>query len=285
MFDAAAVGADVVYEPDQVPSTRPFLDEAGKREIFAAPIETPLELPFIRDGLAFWHEMDRICQDHRFEGRPVRLVPWELIWMDGPLTVACNVRGGDVLAELVTDPDYAQELLGFLVRAAILRRQAFFEYFGKRMPQANGLADDSCAMISAQTYQECVLPHHREWYEAGPPGSVRCMHLCGDATRHFGTIHRKLGVTSFDTGFPIDFQAMREELGPDVELTGGVEISLLLEGTPDQVYERSRAILESGVKKGGRFVLQEGNNLPPFVPLDNLEAMYRACLAFGACDT
>ncbi len=285
VYEAAALGAEVVYPPDQVPVTPSFLDEANKREIFEVEVEKPLELPFIRDGLAFWHEMERICRDRRFEGRPVRLVPWELIFSDGPLTVACNIRGGDILAELVTDPEYAQELLAFLVRAAALRRQALWDYFGDRLPRANGLADDSCALISPKMYRECVLPHHRAWYDAGPEGSVRTMHLCGDATRHFGAIRSELGVSSFDTGFPIDFRAMREELGPDVELTGGPEVALLLEGTPDDVFERARVILESGVKDGGRFVLQEGNNLPPFVPLENLDAMYRACLEFGEYDS
>jgi hypothetical protein len=283
--EAATLGAEIVYLPGQLPDTRPFLDESNKRAIFDLPIEKPLEFPFIRDGLAFWHEMDRICRDRRFEGRPVRLVPWELIFTDGPLTVACNVRGGDILAELVTDPEYAQELLAFLTRASILRRESIWRYFGDRLPQANGMADDSCALISPKMYRECLMPHHRAWYDAGPAGSVRTMHLCGDATRHFGAIHSELGVTSFDTGFPIDFAAMRDELGPDVELTGGVEVALLLEGTPDQVFERARTILESGVKEGGRFVLQEGNNLPPFVPLENLDAMYKACLAFGGHET
>ena len=282
VYDAAALGAEVVYLPGQLPDTRPFLDEANKRSIFEVPIEDPLELPFIRDGLAFWNEMDRICRDLRFEGRPVRLVPWELIFSDGPLTVACNVRGQDILLELVTDADYAQELLAFLTRAATLRRQAIWKYYGDRLPLANGLADDSCALISPGMYRESILPHHRAWYDAGPAGSVRSMHLCGDATRHFGAIQSELGVSSFDTGFPVDFAALREELGPDVEFSGGPEVALLLGGTPDQVFERTREILESGVKAGGRFVLQEGNNLPPFVPLENLDAMYRACLDFGA---
>jgi len=281
VYEAASLGAEIVYRPGQVPATVPFLDEAGRRDIFDVPIDKPLDLPYIRDGLAFWREMDRVCRDLRFEDRPVRLVPWELMFSDGPLTVACNVRGSDILAELVVDPEYAQELLAFLIRAAIFRRDAVWEYYGDRLPRANGMADDSCALISAKTYRECILPHHRAWYDAGPAGSIRTMHLCGDATRHFGTIENELGVTSFDTGFPIDFEAVRAELGPDVEVTGGPDVGLLLEGTPEQVFERTRAILESGIKEGGRFVLQEGNNLPPLVPLENLDAMYRACLELG----
>jgi hypothetical protein len=42
-----------------------------------------------------------------------------------------------------------------------------------------------------------------------------------------------------------------------------------------------RRILESGIMEGGRFILQEGNNLPPCVPLENLEAVYATCQEFG----
>jgi uroporphyrinogen-III decarboxylase len=56
---------------------------------------------------------------------------------------------------------------------------------------------------------------------------------------------------------------------------------MLLDATPAAVYERARAILTSGVMQGGRFVLREANNLPPRVPVENLAAMYRACLDYG----
>ena len=58
-------------------------------------------------------------------------------------------------------------------------------------------------------------------------------------------------------------------------------MSLLLGGTPDAVYAATRDILQSGVKEGGRFILREGNNLPPRTPPANLEAMYRAALDYG----
>ena len=92
---------------------------------------------------------------------------------------------------------------------------------------------------------------------------------------------RELGVRSFDTGFPVDFGALRRALGPEVEIWGGVEVATLLHGTPEQVYARARDIPTSGVLEGKRFVLREANNLPPRVPLANLEAMYRAAFDFG----
>jgi uroporphyrinogen-III decarboxylase len=58
-------------------------------------------------------------------------------------------------------------------------------------------------------------------------------------------------------------------------------VGLLLNGTPQQVRERTKAILQSGVMEGGKFVLREANNLPPCCPGENLRALYECCLEHG----
>lgn len=126
-----------------------------------------------------------------------------------------------------------------------------------------------------------VQSRFQEYIATTPASKKRGIHLCGDVSRHLPLIHEKLGVISFDTGFPINHGALRKALGPEVEVSGGPSVSLLQFGTPEQCYARSRDILQSGIKEGGRFILQEGNNLPPACPLDNLRAVYAACLEFG----
>lgn len=281
VYEAGYFGAAVQYPPGQVPCTEPILTEDNKESVFAIDIERPLENPFFRGRLAFWKEMEKVCQGLQFEGRPVRLQPWAVTATDGPVTVGCNLRGSEFLVDLVAEPEYADRLMRRVIHAAIIRRRTFHDYWGPRIGAWNGMADDSVALLSESMYRQRVLPLHRLFYEAADPKLGRSMHLCGDATRHFPAIHRELGVTSFDTGFPVDFASLRRQLGPDVEISGGVEVSLLLHGTAEQVYARSREILTSGIKEGGRFIFQEANNLPPNVPEANLEAMYQACLDFG----
>jgi uroporphyrinogen-III decarboxylase len=126
-----------------------------------------------------------------------------------------------------------------------------------------------------------LLPLHRSFYDLWPKDAVRNIHLCGDVLRHMPTIVKELNVRSWDTGFPVDHGKARALLGEDVEILGGPEVALLLHGSAQQVYERAKQILQSGVMRGGRFVLREANNLPPCVPEANLSAMYRACLDHG----
>jgi uroporphyrinogen-III decarboxylase len=51
--------------------------------------------------------------------------------------------------------------------------------------------------------------------------------------------------------------------------------------TPGQVREEVRRILDTGIRGGGRFILREGNNLPPDVGLEQLWAMYDTVREFG----
>lgn len=280
VYEAAALGAPLVYRPGQVPDTEPVLQGADRERVFEVDIAHPLRNAFHARALSICRAMREQSRGLQFEGRPVKVRPYAPTGTDGPLTVATSLRGQGIYEDLIADTDYATRLLGFITEAAIHRVRGFRDYWGDQTLPA-GLADDSVQLISPTLYREMVLPHHRRFYDAFLPDGPRSIHLCGDSARHFRLLRDALRITSFDTGFPVDFGRMRAELGPDVEILGGPPVSLLLHGSADQVYERSKEILLSGIKEGGRFVLREGNNLPPCTPGENLAAMYQACLDHG----
>ena len=91
----------------------------------------------------------------------------------------------------------------------------------------------------------------------------------------------ELGVDRIDTGFPIDHGAMRQTLGPSIEILGGPNIMLLKAGPVKALREETRRILESGVMTGKRFILREGNNVAPGTPLEHLRAMYETAKEYG----
>jgi len=129
-----------------------------------------------------------------------------------------------------------------------------------------------------------VFPFHKRLVDAFSEGGPNSIHLCGDATRHFPFLKARLNIRSFDTGFPVDFAWLRKTLGPDVEFQGGPSVPFLMEACPQEVEAEVRRILSSGIMEGGRFVLREGNNLAPGVPMENLWAMYDAVHAWGRYD-
>jgi uroporphyrinogen-III decarboxylase len=281
-YDSAYFGAPVELRAGQVVYAAPVLAGADRDRIFSVDVEHPMDNPFVRRCMKRHAELTEVVGRTSFRG--LRLGVRPLTWgYDGPLTIATSLRGSELYSDLYEDPDYAARLMDFITRAVIARNRAMCAHFGLTAfnGKNGGIADDSVQLISTAMYREVVMPLHRlylsQWSVEGPHG----IHLCGDATRHFPTIRDELHVMSFDTGFPVDHGALRKALGPEVEVAGGPEAPLLLGGTPEQVYERTRGILLSGVMEGGRFILREANNLPPRCPEANLAAMYRACLEHG----
>jgi len=282
VYDSAYFGAPVEMLDGQVADVSPVLAGAGKDRIFSLDIDRPMDNPFLQQCLERHAELTEVVRGTSFRG--IRLGVRPLTWgFDGPLTIATNLRGAEFYTDLYEDPEYAQRLMEFITRGAIIRNRAMFEHFGLDAFEGphGGIADDSVQLISTEMYRERVLPLHRlylsQWSVEGPHN----MHLCGDATRHFPTIRDELHVMTFDTGFPVDHGRLREALGRDVEILGGPDVPLLQNGKPREVYDRTAAILNSGIMEGGRFILREGNNLSPCCHEANLASMYRACLEHG----
>ena len=283
-YDSAYFGAELVFREDQVPDVVPYLrEDENKHKIFDVNIEEPLENPFVKKCCDFWEKMKKIVDKMEYQGRLVELTPFTL-GFDGPLSVATNLRGSKLYLDIYENRDYVEKLLNFITEGVIKRNVALRKLFNIPEPEDGagaGLADDSIQLISISMYEDLVMKYHTRWYDFWSRGGKNSIHLCGDAQRHFKVIKDNLNVSSFDTGFPIDFKKLREELGDEVEISGGPSVEILLNGNPDKVYQTTRDILTSGIMKGKRFVLREGNNLPPNVPAENLESMYTAALRFG----
>jgi uroporphyrinogen-III decarboxylase len=285
VWDALYFGCPLRFRDEQVPDTEPILAGDGRDRIFDFDIDHPLDNPFVQDVLRRHEALVAAAAKVDVPGVALSVRP-PLMGFDGHLTVATNLRGHELYLDIYEDPDYVRRLLSLIHQATVNRTRALHERFGRKAfdGRCGGLPDDSIQLISTETHREFVLPCHRAWLGLWSEEGHHWTHLCGDASRHFPIMQRELNVQSFDTGFPIDLGRTRRELGPEAEIAGGVEVGLLLGGTPEQVYARTREILGSGVMKGGRFILREANNLPPRVPEANLQAMYDCCLEHGRYD-
>lgn len=285
VYDAAYFGAPVEFEPGQVPGTHQFLTLDDVDAFMKRDFSKPLENPWIKERLQFHAALSQAATGFEYLGRKGKVGALG-VGFDGPLTVATNLFGSDIFILLAAEPEKATALMMFITLACEVRNKALGELAGGwKKGEWGGMADDSIQLIGTDMYEELLLPIHEYWYSAmsttTPLDHKRFIHLCGDSSRHFKTIRDRLGVYSFDTGYPIDHGAMRRELGPDVEISGGPTVSLLRDGTPERCAVRAREILQSGIMQGGRFILQEANNLPPCVPMANLRAVYETCLEYG----
>ena len=280
--EVAYFGAPVVFLPHQVPDTRPIWNGEHKNGFLDAGLPDPLSGGWYAKAHQIYEEIyEYIHQRPAYRERPVRMDPFG-IWTCGPLTLAIALRGNELLVDFYEDPQYVHTLLNYIVEGTIQRILAHLRFFDLPAPAPDMFfADDAIQMISPKMLLEFILPAYRK-LKAGITCAERVkIHLCGDATRHFKTLRDEIGVYEFETGFPVDFGWLRQELGPEVLVHGGPSVILLREGTPDDVRQETRRILKSGVMDGGRFVLREGNNLAPQTPFANLEAMYQEARQFS----
>lgn len=277
-YDAAWLGCPVHYRDGQVPDTTPILNDDNKRMLFDRGIPDPFAGEWVERCLRHIDVFQRKEKEGwTFLGVPVRVeTATPFMGCDGVFTAAISLRGATGLClDLLTDPDYAHELLNYVYNALTLRMKAWRPRAGVPVPQDGfGSADDAIELLSDEQYREFVLPIHKQFFDQFGTASDRGMHLCGDVQRHFKTVHDELGVVNFDTGFPVDFEKLRADLGRNVLVSGGPRVPLFLEDSPQPVIKETERILRSGILCGGRFILQEANNLAPRARLHVCEAFY-----------
>jgi hypothetical protein len=275
--EATYFGAPLEFLPNQVPDTRPILTGDRKNALFDLGVPDPFQAGWYGNALQIYEEMQRILsQKPTYLDRPIIIEPFGY-WTGGILTLAIALRGHELMTDFYEDPDYVDRLLSYLTEVTIQRVRAYHEFFNLPYP-GTGLffTDDAIQMISVKMLKKFLLPLYQQYKSAISTDSRIKMHLCGDASRHFLTLKEELGVYEFETGFPIDFGKTRKDLGPDVTIQGGPNIMILRDGSPEDVSNETKRILNSGILEGGKFILREGNNLAPHTPFDNLNAMYQS---------
>ena len=279
-FEAEWFGAELEFIDGDTPDCRPFLSDDNKNMLFDRGVPNPFvrNAAFTRDCCEYFQDL--IDKGFMYENLPLaKVYPPSFVGTDGPFTVACAIRGAaELCCDLYEDPGYVHALLSYITESTIERIKAWRRLFGlsdTTPDDAFFIPDDSIALLSPEMYCEFVMPYHKKLVNAlGNSALPTKTHLCGDATRHFKTMRDELNTFSFDTGFPIDHGAMVQILGPNVEILGGPPIYLLLNGTPDEVKLETERILFAVMKHTKRFILREGNNLPPCTPAANIAAMY-----------
>lgn len=227
-----------------------------------------------------FHEFfDDKSRKETFMGRPVSR-PWGPTGSDGPFTVACNLRGAtEICTDLIENPKYANDLLKWVTDGIISRMKAWREFTGVK-PAKTGewtwLADDSIALLSPAQYREFVLPHHQRLQKEFRGESKLMVHLCGRAKHQFKGLVEELHANSFETGFPTDLGEARKALGPEIELVGNLNPNLLKRGPESAIRKAVKDLADSGVARGGKFILRDGNNCAPGTPPSHFAAAYDA---------
>ena len=69
-------------------------------------------------------------------------------------------------------------------------------------------------------------------------------------------------------------------MGGRVVLIGNIDPMLIHRGPPERIREVARTIIEKLAPYKG-FILQDGNNIPPGTPLENINTLMEAAEQYG----
>jgi uroporphyrinogen decarboxylase len=280
--EAAWFGCPFYYPQDDMPFIEPILKE-DKRKLYDMTPPEPLKGGIMTMAIEHYQYLEEKRKHEDFEGHPVGKT-----WLfgggtDGPLTIACNLRGASEIArDFYEDPQYVHDLLSFITDSIIARMKQVTTFNGNTYPSRGWFfADDSIELISTPMYKEFVLPYHKKLLQAFSQGGPNGIHLCGRVQRHLKFLKDEMNIKTFDLGFPTDMGKARAELGEDVTLIGNIAPHLLKLGPPESIRAEVKTLCASGVMRGGKFILHDGNNCAPNTPVQNFQAMYEAGKEYG----
>ena len=137
-------------------------------------------------------------------------------------------------------------------------------------------------MFSPRDMRQFVFPYHKRMVETvHAAGKPVILHSCGHFTRIIDDIIDDMqydGRHSYeDTILPVEeaYELYHERIA----ILGGIDVDFVCRATPEEVYARSRRMLERAAGRGG-FALGTGNSVPDYVPDTGYFAMLRAALDF-----
>lgn len=192
-------------------------------------------------------------------------------WVEGALAEAADLRGVQtLLLDLIQRPVWVHELLERCTDVAISFAVAQIEAGADII----GLGDAVASQISPKMYKEFALPYERRIFDAvRAAGGIARLHICGDIThllRHIPQARPHI----VDLDWMVSIPEAVAQVPPDILICGNVDpVAVMLNGTPDRVYEEMAQCIEQGA---GRLIAGAGCEIPDGTPHDNLRAQSRA---------
>ena len=283
-YESTWFGCPIWFDEGQVPDVKPIIEKTG--DLGSLQIPDPLHANLVDRFYRFYQYFEgKKKEGFEFIGSPLGEIgaPCGGSGTDGPFSIAANLRGTTQLCiDIYEDPGFVDDLLDFVTEGIMARIKAWLDFRGMEYPQDKwAFADDSIQLLSPETYRRFVLPRHKRLIKTFSQGGPNWIHLCGNVMQHIKTLQNELNIQEFETGFPWDLGEARRILGEEVLLIGNLAPHILLRGSEKKIIEETKQIMGSGVKEGGRFILQDGHNLAPCTPIDNLQTMYAAGKKYG----
>ena len=265
---ASACGADVMY-PDDLAAvakgTQPvpleeLPDKVKEVDLLASPrVRHYLEAA---ERLVAWgNENDRFIRINADQGA---------------FSLACILTGMDEFMMDLLDEDYEDDinrLLDATYKVSLRMHELCFAT-GAHMT-SYGNSSEGCSVISPAMFRQFAKEREtRLAADLKARGIPYLCHICGDVNPILPDLV-ETGCPAFELDWKTDARRVFEIAHGKFTLSGNVDPSLFVTGTPDEVYAASREVCDIFRGKGG-LVLCSGCALGPNTKSENVQAFVRA---------
>jgi len=286
-FEAGSLGCEVIFPENDIPWIgRGWVSEDKDLRRLEA-------MDFIHSGInsrqiSFRKGMMDIAEKYpvRFQGGPVFYPganPSLTSTCDGPFGIAGDLMGAtELFLACAERPAFVRELLRIITDKMI----GYLDYCAEEMklpkPRDFAWSDDLAVSLSREMFEDLVLPFDRRLRDHFD-GRLT-FHMCGRSDHLLGLFRDGLRIHEFQGfGWEVSLDRVADVMGGRVVLYGNVNPMVVRFGTPAEVGEATRLVIEKLAPCRG-YIVQDGNNIPPDSPVENINAMMVAAEIHGRYD-
>jgi uroporphyrinogen decarboxylase len=200
--------------------------------------------------------------------------------------LSCNIVGLDrFLRWLIKKPDLAHYLIRILSdwgTERLIKRNKILGTKGV-LATSSGGPTSSNYLISPRQFEEFVLPTVKEGEKQLRDLGYKTtyIHICGE---HNDNLPYWSQIDFGDPGIISIGHEIKLETAakyfPDDIILGNLDTSIIQTGTPREVYDATRIVVEQGKQLPG-YIFSPGCDLPPKSPVENVRMMTKAVDDFG----
>ena len=263
--EAEAFGAKIRFSDIEVPTVT-------ERCVFDENSIGDLSVPSLNAGRAgVYVEASRIAAG-AISDRPV------FAGCIGPFSLAARLFDvTEILTAILIDPEPIHNLLKkatrFLVSYVLAFKEAGANGIVISEPVAGVLSEDHCTEFSSAYVREIVAAAQDESFFV-------ILHNCGDTDTLVKSMHGT-GAAGLHFGNRCKIVEALKQLPPDLLVFGNLDPSgVIKSGDPAFVAAETRRLLEA-TRSFRNFVLSSGCDVPPGVPVENIDALFRALAEFN----
>lgn len=256
-------------------------------ETIRNPVQTEKDLlnltvpdPYTAPGASREFEYAKIRRKHGLAGAGMAL--------SSPFRQSVELIGmNNLMTWMIKKPELVHYACELIIEYSIKKAEMYIKEFGTEgLSNAFSYPMESHHLISPAFFKKFSAPHalylHNKLREMGVKSFSE--HLCGNHKHNFWFWREELNLpehTMITVGNELPIEEVSEGIGPRHILGGNVDTTILHLGSPREVYEESKRVLDLMKYREGGFVLAAACVISTAIPPANITAMIKAVEDFG----